>query len=106
MNRVSSLLLALTVIALLSQAPAAFACPADGRDGAFLTTIQDDHGTLAKNKTGTMPDYPPDPGPDDTDDSSGGNDDGPDSTDDGGGCGGSGGGDSDGGPDSTGGTDF
>lgn len=104
MNRLSSLILALALISLLAQA--SFAQTGSLVRSDALTAFSQTGDTLAKNKTGTMPDYPPAPGPDDTDDSSGGSDDGPDSTDDGGGCGGSGGGSDDSGPDSTGGTDF
>ncbi|RCK79429.1 MAG: hypothetical protein OZSIB_0069 [Candidatus Ozemobacter sibiricus] len=111
MFRLSSLLLALTVIALLAQAPTAFANKGYGHDSTSITAFAHGYQILAKNKdknTGTMPDYPPDTDdPDGTDSGSGGHDSGPDSTDDGGGCGGSGGGDWGGGPDGSGsGVDF
>ncbi len=111
MSRLSSLLLALTVIALLAQAPAAFANKGYCYDSASITAFEHGHQALATNKgknTGSMPDYPPDSdGPDGTGGGSGGSDSGPDSTDDGGGCGGSGGGGWGGGPDGSGsGTDF
>ncbi|MFZ2956426.1 MAG: hypothetical protein WA705_06015 [Candidatus Ozemobacteraceae bacterium] len=63
--------------------------------------------TLLKKKDTSMPDNnpTPDPGPDGTGGTGGGNS-GPDSTDDGGGCGGTGGGGNSDGPDSTGGGDF
>lgn len=107
MSRLSSLFLGLTVIALLAQAPFAFANKGYCHDSASITAFAHGHQTLAKN-TGTMPDYPPDTDdPDGTGSGSGGHDSGPDSTDDGGGCGGSGGGDWGGGPDGSGsGVDF